>query len=499
MKTRTWTIGRQITAGFALPLVVMVLLGLSLFQNTQALLDNNQWVKHTHQVLQRFQLVLVQLQDAETGQRGFVITGEPAFLSPYESGRRGVDAELNEVAKLTADNPAQQARIQKLRDLVQEKTSELSETIEMRRRLGFEPTQKVVAEGRGKRVMDAIRALVGEASEHERELLAQRDAAYAKSERSLYISLVGGTGLTILVVLAFGFVIIRGINRRIETACVQVQGSATELQTAAAQQSQGSREQATATSEVSTTMKELLSTSHQIAESTQRVTQIAAETDAAARLGENTVQQAREAIDTVQRQVEQIVAHMLDFGKKSQEIGGILQIINELAEQTNILAINATIEAAGAGDAGRRFSVVADEIRKLADRVGGSTKEIRSLIEELRAAANTTVVATESGSKAVGASTRQFTEVAVGFKRIVDLVSSTAGATREIELSTKQQATAVEQVNVALLDVNKTARETETSSAMTLTTSSELAKLSRELLLLVQRSQIQGHARSQHE
>ena len=113
----------------------------------------------------------------------------------------------------------------------------------------------------------------------------------------------------------------------------------------------------------------------------------------------------------IKRQVDLIVTHMLDLGKKSQQIGGILEIINELAEQTNILAINATIESAGAGDAGKRFSVVADEIRKLADRVGGSTKEIRALIEEIRAAVNTTVMATESGTKAVDLGARQFAEV----------------------------------------------------------------------------------------
>jgi methyl-accepting chemotaxis protein len=106
-------------------------------------------------------------------------------------------------------------------------------------------------------------------------------------------------------------------------------------------------------------------------------------------------------VSGIRRQVDLIVTHMLDLGKKSQQIGGILEIINELAEQTNILAINATIEASGAGDAGKRFAVVADEIRKLADRVGGSTKEIRVLIEEIRSAVNTTVMATEGGSKAV--------------------------------------------------------------------------------------------------
>jgi methyl-accepting chemotaxis protein len=176
---------------------------------------------------------------------------------------------------------------------------------------------------------------------------------------------------------------------------------------------------------------------------------------------------------------------MLDLGKKSQQIGGILEIINELAEQTNILAINATIEAAGAGDSGKRFGVVADEIRKLADRVGGSTKEIRGLIDEIRAAVNTTVMTTEGGTKAVDAGARQFGDVTAALKQIVGLVSTTTEAAREIELSTKQQSTAVEQVNIAVSNVAQATKETEASSSQTLQTAQQLTTLSRDLMRLI--------------
>src|SRR5918994_2673135 len=124
----------------------------------------------------------------------------------------------------------------------------------------------------------------------------------------------------------------------------------------------------------------------------------------------------------IRDQVDLIVRHMLELGEKSQQIGSIVDIVSELAEQTNTPAINAPIEAAGAGEAGKRFAVVADEIRKLADRVGGSTKEIRGLIDDVRSAVNTTVMATESGSKAVDSGTAQFAEVTGALRRIASLV-----------------------------------------------------------------------------
>jgi methyl-accepting chemotaxis protein len=238
--------------------------------------------------------------------------------------------------------------------------------------------------------------------------------------------------------------------------------------------------------EITTTINELLATSRQIAESAKRVATIAEQAVRAAKEGDSTVQQADASIVGIRQQVDQVVSHMLELGRKSQQIGAVLDIVSELAEQTNILAINATIEATGAGEAGRRFGVVAEEIRKLADRVSGSTKEIRSLIDDVRSAVNTTVMATETGSKAVDAGARQFGDVTAAFKQIANLVATTTEAAREIELSTKQQTTAVEQVNLAISNTAQATRETEASSSQTLQTASQLAGLSRDLLRLVQ-------------
>jgi methyl-accepting chemotaxis protein len=321
---------------------------------------------------------------------------------------------------------------------------------------------------------------------HEQDLLDARSAnADATADLTKAVVLWGSlAGLALIGLIAW--VIITSLGRQIGTAVHRIQSSTGELQTAAAQQTTGAREQATAMSEIATTIRELVTTARQIAESAQHVAGIAGETAHGARGGDQTVQRTQEAVTGIRGQVDQIVNHMLDLGRKSQQVGGILEIITELSEQTNILAINASIEAAGAGDSGRRFGVVADEIRKLADRVGGSTKDIRALIEEIRSAVHTTVMATESGSKAVDAGMRHFHDVSTAFQQIGRLVDATTQAAREIELSTKQQTTAVEQVNEAIASVAQASKESEVSAAQTLQAVTELGNIARDLAKIVQ-------------
>jgi methyl-accepting chemotaxis protein len=291
------------------------------------------------------------------------------------------------------------------------------------------------------------------------------------------ISVVAATTVAVLVT--------RSLSRQVGAAVDQVQTSAAELESSANQQATGAKEEAAAMAEITTTMSELLASSRQIADSAQRVSQIATTTVSAARSGEDTVNLAHESVLSMQQQVDLIVGHMLELGKKSQQIGAVLEIVSELAEQTNILAINATIEAASAGESGARFAVVADEIRNLADRVAGSAKEIRDLIDEVRAAVNTTVMVTETGSKTVQAGSKQFAAVTDSFRNIAGLLTTTTEAVREIELSTKQQATAVEQVNIGVNTVAQTTRETEASAGHTRRTAGELVSLSSQLLRLV--------------
>ncbi len=481
-----WTFGRKIAAGFAVSVIALLAIAIITYRTTTTLIENQRLVAHTHQVREGVASLLAQLVEAETGQRGWIITGRDEFLEPYNQALREITTTYDDLRKLTVDNRAQQERLAQLKVEIDRKLAEMKAVLEVRRTGGFEAAAVRVTAGEGRLAMDAIRSLIDEIDREETALLVARADEAESSTRVATSTITVGSGIALLLTIAVGWIITRSLTSQISLAVRHVQSSSAELQAAANQQASGSREQATAMTEIATTINELLATSRQIADGSIRVAQIAGQTATSARTGDSTVTKGSDAISAVRRQVDLIVTHMLELGRKSQQVGSVLDIVAELAEQTNILAINATIEAAGAGDAGRRFGVVADEIRKLADRVAASTKEIRGMVEDVRSAVNTTVMATEAGSKAVDVGAAQVLEMATAFRQIASLVGTTTDAAREIELSTKQQTTAVEQVNIAITNVAQATRENEASAAQTLQTSSELAGLSTKLLAIVQ-------------
>lgn len=483
---RHWTFGQRLGAGFALTITLAVAIGAVAVYALRTVVTSKDLVITVKAPL---------LTDAERIRgaasakgdaiRGFLLTRDDRFLQEGRAADGVLGAALDRMRPQIRSEDAR-----RLLDLVDRRRAEHQQALD-----------SVVAQRRGELSVEVVAKAFDEQVVPKRvQLDAAIDDFVATESKVLEAARAASTetassSMTLVIVIAIAavvlgailaFVLARTLSRQIGNAIGQVQSSSAELQAAANQQATGAKEQSTAMNEIATTISELLATSKQIAESAQRVSQIANQTASSAKAGDSTVEQAHDSISGIQRQVDLVVSHMLELGKKSQQIGSVLDIVSELAEQTNILAINATIEAAGAGESGKRFGVVADEIRKLADRVAGSTKEIRSLIEDVRGAVNTTVMATETGSKLVDSGSAQFGNVTAAFKQIASMVSTTTEAAREIELSTKQQSTAVEQVNLAIANVAQATKETEASSSQTLMTASQLAVLSKDLLKLVQ-------------
>lgn len=488
---RTWTFGQKLALGFAVTVALaIVMAAIALFALNRAVASKDRVIAvNSQNLIDAAKLQMATARKA-AATRGYMLSGDPEFMNLerearqvfFDSfGRLKSDVYTDKGKELLAEVERLEAEHQRL---VEKANALRDNNASLATMSQFLRTEVMP-------VRNDLDGKVDQFASWEEQLLNEgrnTSTAAASAATNMVIAIAA---MVLLLAGAIAVFLTRTLSRQIGSAVQDIQSSSTELQTTATEQATGAREQSTAMTEITTTISELLATSRQIAESAQRVAHVSAETANAASTGDAVVQRAHESVAGIKKQVDVIVSHMLDLGRKSQQIGSIVDIINELAEQTNILAINATIEAAGAGESGKRFAVVADEIRKLADRVGGSTKDIRGLIEEIRAAVNTTVMATEGGTKAVDAGTREFSEVATSLNQITVLVGTTTEAAREIELSTKQQTTAVEQVNVAVANVAQVSREAEASTAQALQTASQLANLSRNLSRLI-RPQVNG-------
>jgi CHASE3 domain sensor protein len=134
----------------------------------------HRWVAHTHQVMTQIKETLSLLKDAETGQRGYLITGDQRYLEPYESAVKQVHGRFERLREMTADNPAQKARTDRLKGMIDDRLAELDETIQLRRDKGFEASREVVLADRGKKRMDEVRHLMGEMEAEEQGLLEHR-------------------------------------------------------------------------------------------------------------------------------------------------------------------------------------------------------------------------------------------------------------------------------------------------------------------------------------
>ncbi|NOX54190.1 MAG: DUF3365 domain-containing protein [Planctomycetes bacterium] len=241
----------------------------------------------------------------------------------------------------------------------------------------------------------------------------------------------------------------------------QINAAGVRMVAASREQAEGARNQATAMAEMTSSVAELAASAKQVSESGGTVAEQASLAAQECDAGTASVQEAVKSIKGIQERVERIATHMLELGSKSQQITGILDIITELSEQTNLLSLNASIEAAGAGEAGKRFAVVASEIRSLAERATQSTTEIRSLIDEIQETTNAAIMATEEGAKAAQEGVRLTIEVERSFEQIAQQVASTAQSAKAIEMACRQQATAIEQIEETVRSLDTAAQQSE--------------------------------------
>jgi methyl-accepting chemotaxis protein len=284
---------------------------------------------------------------------------------------------------------------------------------------------------------------------------------------------------------------LRDMTRQIQEAASLIGGSSSEIVTAAQEQASGAAEQAASVSETTATMEELSTTARQIAENSSAVTAVAEEALKSAEEGQEFMEESVKGMTLIRSKTEESSDKIMNLGKKSQQIGEVIEIINEIAIETKMLSLNAAIEAAKAGEAGKGFSVVAAEIRRLAEDVVKSTGTIRDVLLEIQSAANASVLAAEENVKGVAIGAERLARVQNALENIIAMAEQNTEAARQISVATNQQKEASEQVVSTMREISKVTQQTAASAKHSISAASDLNRLAEELRSRVSRFRLE--------
>lgn len=260
-----------------------------------------------------------------------------------------------------------------------------------------------------------------------------------------------------------------------------IRTAAEELVENGAQRAQGAAEQSAALMATTATTEELARSARQISANAQRVSEIARTTLLAAQAGKDSAEAFTSAMGQVREGNQAIADSVVKLNKRVQQVGRIIEFIDGIADKSDLLALNAELEGHKAGSVGQGFGLVAAEMRRLAENVMTSTREISRLIEDIRDATNAAVMATEAGVKATDTGAGLATTVRDGLGDIVEFANLSSDAMQSISLATAQQQAGSDQLVSAMEDINRSTTKNLESTGEMARTQGDLAAVSREL------------------
>jgi methyl-accepting chemotaxis protein len=501
-----WMIGTKIGGGFALALTALAVIGWVSYRSTTGLIETAAKVDHTHQIVENLDQLLSTMKDAETGQRGFLLTGEDRYLEPYNTAVAQSDQLLKKLRELTQDNPNQQRRLDSLEPQMEAKFAELQTTIDLRKdpTKGLAAALPIVLTDRGKGLMDNIRRVAGEMATEESNLLKEQSDESSLSVEQAHATIIWGTLSAFIFLSLAGFSITRNISKPLTeisgvatriaqgdlTVKVSTNGradevgilsqafstmvenlrhstaelsegvsvlasSASEILAATTQVASGAAETGISITQTTSTVEEVKQTAQVSSQKAKSVSDSAQKATQVAQAGRKSVETSIEGMKKIQTQMESISECVVKLSEQSQAIGEIIASVNDLTEQSNLLAVNAAIEAAKAGEQGKGFAVVAQEVKSLAEQSKQATAQVRAILNDIQKATTAAVLATEQGSKAVETGVKQSAEAGESIRLLSDSITEAAQAATQIAASSQQQLVGTDQVAMAMENIKQ--------------------------------------------
>ncbi|MYN43226.1 HAMP domain-containing protein [Duganella sp. FT109W] len=567
------SIKKKLATGFgAIVAIIVVLLALA-YTNFTKLSAASTWDLHTMQVLLEAGQIETSLIQIQTSTRGFMLTGEESTTAPISGEEDAVRHHLKEITRLTADNPSQQERLQRLGPMIQNWIDNvIHPLLEKRRALNQQVgvSQQVATSAdvlNGAKTIADVRQLLREVSDEEKRLLALRTKNSADLSESMMLLLILGGSVCTLLALIIGALLLqalggpigrlaavveriaggeqgarvevtsrdelgqmsvsfnqmaqaiqdslakelaaanllkskvdalltvvskaaagdltgkitvhgddaigqlasglarmfdnlRGLINDVQKAGIQVTTSATEIAASAKQQEATGVEQAQTSVEILSTTKEISANITELVKTMEEATSVADYTTHATADAQGNLQRMDGTMQTMVAATDSINAKLAALSEKASNINSVLITITKVADQTNILSLNAAIEAEKAGEAGRGFSVVATEIRRLADQTSVSTWDIEQMLKEMQSAVSASVMGMDKFSEEIRRSVGEVRQVTNQLSGVMDQVQKLAPRFDQVLQGMQSQAVGAAQISETMMQLNDATQQT---------------------------------------
>jgi methyl-accepting chemotaxis protein len=540
------SIGKKIGLGYGLSLLILLMVAVVAFQVAEQLTETTEELLVIRERLRLLRDTRALVVSAETGQRGFIITGDEEYLEPYTAALSTLQQTLPELRRYMKI-PGMQERMAQFDSMLEARLKELAEGVRLRRERGPEAAMEFVRGHRGFETMRRMRQHVDTMLDLGEQQWAEHQEAARRSARRSLIFLIVASVLAVITVAGGSLLITRAITGPLERLVLgveqlgrgnlahrievdnqnetgrlaqafnamaerrqeaetqltrqseqreqalrtvaefvnQLAGASAEILSSTSQQVASAQEQGSAVSETVSTVEEIAQTSEEAAGRARAVSESARHSEELGKSGRRSVEEAVGAMVTVREQVESIAARILALAEQAQSIGDIINTVNDISEQTHMLALNASIEASRAGEHGRGFAVVASEVKALADQSKKATAQVRQILGQIQKATHSAVMTTEEGTKSVTAAARVVSHAGTTIQSLGDLLVQASLTAAQIAASANQQATGIGQIRQAMRDVNQSAQQALASTRQTERAMQELNAMGHKLKSLL--------------
>lgn len=568
-----WSVGSKIAAGFGLSLLIFLAVGLASFQSAVELIDAADQRQQAFLLVDQTDQVIPLVTEVELATRAYYLTGDERFLQPARPAAERLTGVLQELRRLTADDPEQRRRLDALEPLVQRRLQHIAGSTELFRAQGQKAVVQRILEGDGSdQRADLVRA-VGRMHDEGRQSLQRSVAETDANGRAARLTIVVGTLLALAVALVAGILITRNIARPLQqlTACAErirqgdlqvhvptsargdevgvlarafaqmtqylkgmadaaermaagdlrtpvapqspddalgtafarmatnlrgqlrgmgeavgvLSAAATQIVASTSQLASSASESAAAVVQTTATVDEVRQTAELASQKAQHVSESAQKAVEGSLAGRRSAQDAGAGMEQIQRQMDGIAASMARLAEHGQTIGQIIATVEDLSVQSNLLAVNAAIEAAKAGEHGKGFAVVAQEVKSLAAQSRQATGEVRTVLGDIQTAVASAAGATQQGAQAVQAGSRQTELANQALQSLSGSIDEAAQAATQIAASSHQQLVGVDQVAGAMESIKQASSQNMASARQLESAARNLSDLGQSLQQIV--------------